>query len=278
MTRAASGPRPAGMRDLVRAAHIGPALAVVLLATLLAVADDLTPGRVLLVALAVLAGQLSVGWCNDLVDEARDRAVGRADKPLATGRLPRRTVLVGCVLAVVTVVVLSFACGWWAGTVHLACVASAWAYNLGVKSTVWSWAPYAFSFGGLVAFVSLAGSPPQWPPWWLVAAGALLGVAAHLLNVLPDLADDSRTGVRGLPHRLGARLIPRIAAVVLLLATGLLVLGVGLGHRASLVGLAGACLLTLGLTLGVVLGRGRLPFVSAVLIALTDVLLLLLAT
>ncbi len=39
-----------------------------------------------------------------------------------------------------------------------------------------------------------------------------------------------------------------------------------------------ACLLTLGLTLGVVLGRGRLPFVSAVLIALTDVLLLLLAT
>ncbi|HYF72733.1 MAG TPA: hypothetical protein VD864_07915, partial [Nocardioides sp.] len=62
---------------LVRAAHAGPASAVVVLATLLAVAGGLPPARVLLVASAVLAGQLSVGWSNDLVDEARDRAVGR---------------------------------------------------------------------------------------------------------------------------------------------------------------------------------------------------------
>ena len=44
---------------------------------LLAVADDLSATRVVLVGLAVLAGQLSVGWSNDLVDERRDRAVAR---------------------------------------------------------------------------------------------------------------------------------------------------------------------------------------------------------
>ena len=39
--------------------------------------------RVALVTAAVLCGQLSIGWSNDLVDLARDRAVGRRDKPLA---------------------------------------------------------------------------------------------------------------------------------------------------------------------------------------------------
>jgi 4-hydroxybenzoate polyprenyltransferase len=262
------------VRDLVRAAHIGPGLAVVVLGALLAVASGLSPSRVLLVALAVLAGQLSVGWSNDLVDEARDRAVGRADKPLAADDVGRCVVLVACALSVVAVIALSFACGWRAGLVHLAAVASAWAYNLGLKSTAWSWAPYAFSFGSLVVFVSLAGAPPQWPPWWLPAVGALLGVAAHLLNVLPDLEDDARTGVRGLPHRLGPRLIPRVAVAVLLLATVLLALGAGIRSWGSVLGLVVACLLTLGV-LG---GSGRTPFVAAILIAFTDVLLLLATT
>lgn len=260
------------MTELVRAAHAGPAAAVAVLATLLGIASGLSAGRVVLVALAVLAGQLSVGWSNDLRDEARDRAVGRTDKPLASGRVGRRTVLVACGASVVAVVVLSLACGWWAGLVHLACVASAWAYNFGLKATVWSWAPYAFSFGGLVVFVSLAGG--AWPAWWLPVVGALLGVGAHLLNVLPDLEQDAATGVHGLPHRLGPRLIPLVAAAVLLLATVLLVVGAGPREPTSLAGLAVAVVLASG----VVLGRGRVPFVAAVLIALTDVLLLVVAS
>jgi 4-hydroxybenzoate polyprenyltransferase len=260
------------MSGLLRAAHPGPALAVVLLAVLLGVSSGLDPGQVLLVGSAVLAGQLSVGWSNDLIDEARDRAVERADKPLASGAVTRRTLLVACALAVVATVVLSLACGWAAGLVHLLCVASAWAYNLGVKATAWSWAPYAASFGGLVVFVSLAGD--ELPPWWLPVVGALLGVAAHLLNVLPDLADDAATGVRGLPHRLGPALIPRVAAAVLVAATVLLAVGAGIGRWTSIVGLVVVCALA-GLVL---LGRGRIPFLAAVLVALTDVVLLIDAT
>ncbi|MDQ2845648.1 MAG: hypothetical protein M3Y77_04695, partial [Actinomycetota bacterium] len=33
--------------------------------------------------------------------------------------------------------------------------------------------------------------------------GAMLGVAAHLVNVLPDLRQDALSGIRGLPHRIG---------------------------------------------------------------------------
>ena len=48
------------------------------------------------------------------------------------------------------------------------------------------------------------GADRAWPPAWMMATGAVLGVGAHLLNALPDLADDDATGVRGLPQRLGA--------------------------------------------------------------------------
>ena len=62
-------------------------------------------------------------------------------------------------------------------------------------------------------------------PWWLVAAGAALGAAAHLANVAPDLEDDLATGVRGLPHRLGARVSAVTGALLLGGASVVLVLG-----------------------------------------------------
>jgi 4-hydroxybenzoate polyprenyltransferase len=104
-------------------------------------------------------------------------------------------------------------------------------------------------------------------------AGALLGVGAHLLNVLPDLDDDAATGVRGLPHRIGARLLPAVATAVLVAGTVVVVLGADLGRAASAVGLGlVAVLAVLALT-----RRGRAPFVAAIGIALTDVVLLLAA-
>lgn len=259
---------------LGRATHPGPTIAVVVLSVLLGVAAGLDAGRLILVGLAVLAGQLSVGWSNDLLDERRDRAVGRSDKPLAAGEVGTRTVQVACGVALLATVVLSLACGLLAGSVHLLCVASAWAYNAGVKSTVWSWAPYAVSFGGLVVFVWLASEPPALPPWWMPLAAALIGVGAHLLNALPDLAEDERTGVRGLPHRIGARRLPAVATAVLVSASLVVVAGTGASGGAAV-----GALVVVGL-LGVVAlsGRGRLPFVAAVGIALVDVGLLVTAS
>src|SRR4051812_43108477 len=72
---------------LLRAAHLGPSLAVTCGVALLAVGQALPPGRVAVVTAAVLAGQLTIGWGNDLLDADRDGGVGRADKPLASGEL-----------------------------------------------------------------------------------------------------------------------------------------------------------------------------------------------
>ena len=160
----------------------------------------------------------------------------------ATSRWPperchRASVATACALAVAACVPLSLASGWRAGLVHLVAVAGGWAYNLGLKRTVLSWLPYAVSFGLLTAFITLGLPGHPAPPWWLVPAGALLGIGAHFLNVVPDVDDDLAAGVRGLPQRLGAAR-SAVAGAVLLAGGG------RRGHRrpraAAVVGLGRA--------------------------------------
>nr|WP_198663898.1 UbiA family prenyltransferase [Jiangella endophytica] len=257
---------------LARACHPEPALAVTALAGLLALRSGLDASTLVLVVAAVLTGQLTVGWSNDLIDAGRDRAVGRADKPLATGRVSARTVGVAVAVAAVACVALSLALGPAAGSLHLALVGCAVAYNLVLKRTALSWLPYAVAFGLLPAVVSLAHDPPTWPPWWILTAGALLGVGAHLLNVLPDLEDDAATGVRGLPHRLGPARTRLIAVSLLALASALVVLGPGRPPS-----WAWATLLAVGILVVTALrGSGPTPFRAVIAIALADAILLVL--
>ncbi|GAA4347611.1 UbiA family prenyltransferase [Angustibacter luteus] len=210
---------------LVGAAHPAPAAAVTALAGVLSVAVGADAGTTALVVAAFAAGQLSVGWCNDWWDADRDAATGRQDKPAATGRVSRTAVGRAAAVAAVATVPLSLALGLQAGLAHLVAVAAAWSYNLWLKGTVLSWLPFAVAFGLLPAVVTLALDPPVPPPAWLVAAGALLGVGAHLVNVLPDLEDDRATGINGFGHRIGRRATAVLAPLVLVAATVLVVLG-----------------------------------------------------
>jgi 4-hydroxybenzoate polyprenyltransferase len=118
-----------------------------------------------------------------------------------------------------------------------------------LKSTWFSWLPYAVAFGTLPAVASLAGPGPAWPPWWMTAAGAALGVGAHVVNALPDLADDARTGVRGMPHRLGEPTARPLAAALLVAASLLAALGPA-GHPAVWVWGALALVVALAAALG----------------------------
>ncbi len=257
---------------LLRAAHIGPAVAVTVVVALLAVGEGLPVVRAVVVTAAVFAGQLTIGWGNDLLDVRRDRDAGRRDKPLATGELRSSVVRTSLVLAAIACVVLSLLVGWRSALVHLGIgVSSGHLYNAALKSSGWSWLPYAMAFGTLPAVVTLADVPPRWPPGWMLGTAAAIGVAAHLLNALPDLEDDLAAGVRGLPHRLG-----RTASRVL--ATGLLVCG----SLAAILGSGGIAVVwgpvTLAVVLGLaglaLLGRGRVPFAAAIGIAIVDVVLL----
>jgi protoheme IX farnesyltransferase len=206
---------------LLRACHFQPTLAVTVIATTLALSVGRGAGSVW-IALAVLSGQLSVGWSNDYLDRDRDRLAGRPDKPIVAGQVSAQTVGVGAVMAAVLCVPLSIMSGWRAGSVHLAAVAIAWAYNGWLQSTVASVLPYTLAFGGLPAFITLGLPGHPWPPAWATIAAGLFGAGAHFVNTLADFGGDAETGVRGLTHRIGPRASLLLGALFMASATAVL--------------------------------------------------------
>ncbi len=251
------------------------------MATALAAGTGRNPGGVAAAGLAVLAGQLSVGWHNDWFDAERDRRAGRGDKPLvgdAGSRVgdadgSRRIVGIAAGAALVVCVPLSLLSGLGAAAAHLVAVAVAWGYNAGLKSTWWSWVPYAVSFALLVAFVTLGGPDRSWPAWWALAAGALLGVGAHLVNAVPDLAADAATGVHGLPQHLGRQ--RSVAGGIALLVLASIVVSAGSGSPAWLVASAPAAAVVAVVVVAAAGGRAAL-FRSALVVATLDVAFLVL--
>lgn len=267
---------PALARALVLATHAGPTAAVTLVATLLAVAAGLPAGRVALLCVAVLAGQASIGWSNDWLDADRDRAVGRTDKPVVQGGVSPGLLRSAALAAAGVAVVLSLLLGVVPGLLLLTLVGSGWAYNAGLKRTWASWVGYVVGFGALPAGVVAAAPGTPLAPWWLVAAGAALGGAAHLANVAPDLEDDLATGVRGLPHRLG----PRVSALAgaLLLGGATLALVLGPDGPPTVAGWAALALAVPAVILAALAGTARFrraAFPAVMLLTVLDVVLLL---
>ncbi len=216
-----------------------------------------------LVFVAVLLGQLAIGWCNDAVDAPRDLAADRRDKPVVAGLVTAPVLVRATVVAVVLCVPASFALGVRPGLAHMGVLASGLVYDLALKPTAWSPLPYAVAFGLLPAVPTLAATPPVWPaPGIVMAGGALLGLAAHFANTVGDADQDAATGVRATPQRLGPAGSLRASAVLVALA--------GLAHptAATHAGALALVVLAAGILLavaGAVLGarmaeRGRTAF------------------
>ncbi|MET8548362.1 UbiA family prenyltransferase [Micromonospora zamorensis] len=265
---------------LVRASHPEPAAAVTVVSGLLAWGVGHRPTGIVSVVLAVLASQLAVGWTNDALDAERDATVGRTDKPVAAGAVGRRTTAWAAAVAAVACPLLALTTNPTAAFWLTVALVSALLYDWPLKATAFSVLPYAVSFGALPAFVVLALPGQPTPPAWLLVAAACLGAGAHFANVLPDLADDARTGVRGLPHRLGAAGSRVAAAGLLLAATAALVLGPP--GPPSAIGVAAVVTAAVVPPLSWYAGRsavraGRRPvsaFRAVMLVALIDVVLL----
>ena len=260
------------LRALVIASHPGPSLAITAMATVLAAEAAPHGFGPVLVAPAMLAGQLSVGWSNDACDAARDIAAGRTDKPVARGEVTVRSLWVAAIVSVLAALAMAAAISLLTLGILALLVGAGWAYNLGLKSTPWSGLMYLLGFAPLPAYAAstLPGQPA--PSFWVCVAAGLVGLGAHFANVLPDLDDDLSSGVRGLPQVVAARWGPgaaRAAALALLLsASALLVVEASPARRwIAVAGLCCSCVLAV---VGA-LGKGRTPFRAALAIAGTDV-------
>jgi len=260
---------------LVRACHPGPTIAVTTIAVLLGVSVSSERSLLLVVGVTVLVGQLSIGWSNDWLDVARDTSAGRTDKPAASGQLSIGALRSAALGAGVLSVPLSLIPGW-SGAWHLVLVGSGWAYNLGLKGTVWSPLPYVVGFGALPVYVvRVSGSSV---PWWMVVAGALLGTAVHFANAAPDVEQDRAAGVWGLPQRIGeSRSV--LVALAALGAAGIILLGqLSASGVVWVVAVLGVLVpLTAGSVLVAMNRTGRSLFLLVMMAAVVDVALLVVA-
>ena len=73
------------VRALVRTAHAGPSLLITAVIVALAVRAGLSTGAAAVFAVAVLAGEFSIGWSNDAFDAPADELGGRTEKPIVAG-------------------------------------------------------------------------------------------------------------------------------------------------------------------------------------------------
>jgi 4-hydroxybenzoate polyprenyltransferase len=199
-------------------------MAVAIFTVLFAIGLHLEIQRILLVGLAVLAQQFSVGLSNDWLDYARDKAVGRADKPVAAEKVKLSLVRASSFAFAIFALAIAALLGLQAFMLMFPMLAVGWAYNLRLKAHWTSVLPYAIGFGLLPLFVTLAAADPRVPEPWIIAVAALLGVSAHFANALPDLIEDEATGVRALPHVIGQRWSSLVISIATALASATIAL------------------------------------------------------
>lgn len=189
---------------LFRAAHFLPTLTVTTLTFALAFrTSDLATAAG--IATTVFAGQLIVGWSNDLFDYSDDRLHNREEKPLVSQQLSVQLIQRALVLDTIILFLLTVLgpLSGISGLLHLIAVMSALTYNFKFKVTRLSFLPYLISFGLLPIFILTATNYSI--PIWMPIIGSLFGIGAHFANVFKDLEEDIASGILGLPQILGSK-------------------------------------------------------------------------
>ena len=175
-------------------------------------------GPAYVIAFTVFLGQLIIGWSNDIYDYDDDLKHNRTNKPLVAGTLSvqqlRRATFILLPIAVIANLVGPL--GIKGGSVYLLGVGCGIAYNFYFKFSPLSPLPYAVACAALPASIFYATD--RIPPMWVLAVGAILGVAFHFANVLKDLSQDRESEIGGLPQRLGKSASTIIALILLICA------------------------------------------------------------
>ncbi len=210
------------VRGLLKASHFVPSLIVSSIAFVFGV-HYWWEGPAYVIAFTVFTGQLVVGWSNDLYDFADDQKHQRMNKPLVSGVITEKYLRSWLIF----MVPFSFLAnilgplGFKGGLLYWLGIGFGVAYNFYFKFTFLSPLPFAFAFAILPSCIAI--SKDVTPPLWMWLGGALLGCAAHFINVLKDLEQDRQSDIRGLPQILGKKASIAIAVVLSVIAAAVVV-------------------------------------------------------
>ena len=150
----------------------------------------------------MFCAQSAIGVTNDYFDRDLD-AHTKPWKPVAAGLVSvpaARLLALGLIIITVALAATLGRAGFALAVVGLG---SGLVYDVWLKRTALSAIPYMVAIPTLPIWVWLTLDRGEPVLWWLLPVGALLGLALHLANTLPDIESDRSYGVVGLAHRLG---------------------------------------------------------------------------
>ena len=190
------------LRGLLKASHFGPTLLVTVISFGFA-SYYWWEGPAFVIAFGVFTGQLVVGWSNDLYDYEDDLRHNRLNKPLVSQTISKETLQkwLRFMVPFSFIANLLGPLGIKGGLVYMLGIACGVAYNFYFKFSPLSPLPYAIAFAALPSCIAI--SKDVTPPTWMWLGGALLGMAAHFINVIKDMKEDQISQIGGLPQRLG---------------------------------------------------------------------------
>lgn len=147
--------------------------------------------------------QLGIGTVNDVVDAPRDRD-HKGGKPIPAGLVDRRHAVLLAVACFASGLVLSMAVDPRVGMLATFVTAIGLSYDLWLKGTIWSWAPFAVGIPILPLFGWL-GARASLPPAFalLVPVAMAAGAGLAIANALVDIERDRAAGASSLAARLG---------------------------------------------------------------------------
>jgi 4-hydroxybenzoate polyprenyltransferase len=211
------------VRGLLKASHFIPSLIVSSIAFAFGV-HYWWEGPAYVIAFTVFTGQLVVGWSNDLYDFADDQKHQRLNKPLVSGVITEKYLRSWLIFMVPFSFLVNILgpLGFKGGLLYWLGIGCGVAYNFYFKFTFLSPLPFAVAFAILPSCIAI--SKDVTPPLWMWLGGALLGCAAHFVNVLKDLDQDRASEIKGLPQIVGKKVSITIAAVLGVIALVVLVI------------------------------------------------------
>jgi 4-hydroxybenzoate polyprenyltransferase len=213
------------IRGLLKASHFIPSLIVSSIAFGFGV-HYWWEGPAYVIAFTVFTGQLVVGWSNDLYDFEDDKKHQRMNKPLVSGMVTEKYLRSWLIFMIPFSLFANIfgPLGFKGGSLYWLGVGCGVAYNFYFKFNFLSPLPFAIAFAILPSCIAI--SKGITPPLWMWLGGALLGSAAHFINVLKDMDQDRESQIRGFPQIVGkkasisiaAALVAAAAVVVLILS------------------------------------------------------------
>ena len=211
------------IRGLLKASHFIPSLIVSTIAFVFGV-HYWWEGPAYVIAFTVFTGQLVVGWSNDLYDFADDQKHQRLNKPLVSGLITEKYLRTWLIFMVPFSLFANMfgPLGFKGGMLYWLGIGFGVAYNFFFKFNFLSPLPFAFAFAILPSCIAI--SKDVTPPTWMWLGGALLGCAAHFINVLKDLDKDRQSEIQGLPQIVGKRVSIIIASALSAIAIVVLVI------------------------------------------------------